>query len=85
MEALNTQVILKLFSHTGTIDPLVPSMIVSHLFLAALSCTIGIVIGCLLYRCYVSRRAQRATPSPPEPVYTEIALSANEAYGKIDP
>ena len=85
LELYKSDLVIMLFSHTGTIDPLVPSMIVSHLFLAALSCTIGIIVGCLLYRCYVLRRAQQTTSSPPEPVYTEIALSANEAYGQINP
>ena len=71
------------FSHTGTIDPLVPSMIISHLLVSAFSCIVGILIGCLLHRYYVSKKTKQAT-SPPEPVYTEISLSANEAYGKFN-
>ena len=69
----------------GTIDPLVPLMITSHLFLSAFSCTVGIFIGFLVYRCYISKRAQQTTTGLPEPVYTEIALSANEAYGTVNP
>ena len=75
--------LIYLFFHTGTIDPLIPSMIVSHLLLSAFSCTVGIFIGCLLHRYYVSKKTMQAT-SPPEPLYTEISLSANEAYGKIN-
>jgi hypothetical protein len=60
-------------------------MIASHLLLSAISCTVGVFVGILLYRYYISKRTQQTTSGPPEPVYTEIALSANEAYGRVNP
>ena len=71
--------------YIGTVDPLVPSMIASHLFLSAFSCTVGILIGFLVYRCYISKKTQRTTTGPPESDNTEIVLSANEAYGRVNP
>ena len=35
---------------------LVPSMIASYLFLSTFSCTVGILIGFLVYRSYVSKK-----------------------------
>ena len=76
---------LLILSLTGTVDPLVPSMIASHLLLSAFSCTVGICVGILLCRCYIFKRTQQTISGPLEPVYTEIALSANEAYERVNP